>query len=74
MNSKQPNATPQTKLLREDAAAVYLDISVSFLRKGRMEGTRKGKTPPPPFIKIGKAIRYRVEDLDSWLEQRKVSR
>jgi predicted DNA-binding transcriptional regulator AlpA len=63
----------KTELLREKDAAAYIDMSVSFLRKGRMEGARQGKTPPPPYLRLGRSIRYRVEDLDAWLEARKVS-
>ena len=26
----------------------------------------------PPFIRIGRAVRYRISDLDAWLENRLV--
>ena len=33
-----------------------------------MDGNRENRTPAPPFIKIGRAVRYLREDLDAWLE------
>ena len=41
----------------------YLGISYSWLRQSRVRGDG------PPFIKIGRAIRYRKEDVDNWLLQ-----
>jgi len=34
-----------------------------------MDGDRGNRTPGPPFIKIGRSVRYLVSDLDEWLEQ-----
>ncbi|MEE9473839.1 MAG: DNA-binding protein, partial [Acidimicrobiia bacterium] len=36
-------------------------MSVPFLRQSRMEGNRENRTPGPPFIKVGRAVRYLVE-------------
>jgi len=44
-------------------------MSESFLRQSRMDGVRENRTPGPPFIKIGRAVRYLVEDLDIWSKQ-----
>lgn len=55
--------------LTEQQAAHYLSMSRSFLRQGRMNGDRVNRTPTPPYYKIGRSIRYRKADLDSWLEQ-----
>jgi predicted DNA-binding transcriptional regulator AlpA len=33
-----------------------------------MEGHRENRTIAPPFIKVGRAVRYLKEDLDKWLE------
>ena len=60
------------ELLRDDEAAAYIGMSASWLRKSRMEGARLNQIPPPPHLKINRAIRYRVTDLDAWLEARKV--
>lgn len=55
------------RLLTDPEAATYLSVSISFLRQGRMEGRRANRSPGPPFIKLGKAIRYDLQDLDAWL-------
>ncbi|MGF1749533.1 helix-turn-helix transcriptional regulator [Vibrio cionasavignyae] len=52
----------------EQETAEYIGMSRSFLRQSRMEGQRKNRTIAPPFIKIGRAVRYLKEDLDGWLE------
>ena len=41
--------------------------TATYLRQGRMEGRRANRSPGPPFIKMGKAIRYDLQDLDAWL-------
>ena len=55
------------RLLTDPEAAAYLGMSISFLRQGRMEGRRANRSPGPPFIRMGKAIRYDIQDLDAWL-------
>ena len=52
----------------EQETAAYIGMSRSFLRQARMEGQRKNRTLAPPFIKIGRAVRYLKEDLDRWLD------
>lgn len=64
--------TPPPELLTDDEAAAFLGVSASFLRKSRMVGARKDKAPPPPFVRIGRLVRYRPEDLNKWLETRRV--
>ncbi|WP_394244836.1 helix-turn-helix transcriptional regulator [Vibrio astriarenae] len=54
--------------LTEQETANYIGMSRSFLRQARMEGPRKNRTIAPPFIKIGRAVRYIKEDLDKWLD------
>lgn len=58
-------------LLSEDAAARYLCVSRSFLRRSRMDGDLPNRTPGPPYIRLGggRAIRYAVADLDAWIGQ-----
>ncbi|OOF26044.1 DNA-binding protein [Salinivibrio proteolyticus] len=53
----------------EQETAAYIGMSRSFLRQSRMEGHRLNRTEAPPFIKIGRAVRYLKEDLDNWLDQ-----
>lgn len=49
-------------------AAVYLGLSESFLAKLRMG---IGRETGPRFLKIGeRAVRYRREDLDCWMESK----
>ena len=52
----------------EKEAAVYLAVSRSFLRQGRMNGIRKNRTPAPDFVRKGRNIRYLKEELDRWME------
>jgi len=56
------------RLLSEKEASQYICMSRSFLRQARMDGNRENRTPAPPFIKIGRAVRYLRDDLDAWLE------
>lgn len=58
----------QTKALTEIEAAKYIGMSRSYLAQARMEGHRANRTPAPPFIKIGRSVRYLRADLDAWLD------
>lgn len=52
-------------------AALYSGISKSFLaqdRHDKLNGRKNGRTSGPPFVKIGRKVLYRVEDLDAWLQ------
>ena len=55
------------RLMTENEAAEFIGMSRSFLAKSRMEGNRTGHTPGPPFVKIGRAVRYSGEDLLAWI-------
>ena len=57
------------EVLTEQQAAQYIGMSQSFLRQDRMNGKREGRTPGPPWLKIGRSIRYLKKDVDKWLEQ-----
>ncbi len=61
-------STVVKRAFTEQETAAYIGMSRSFLRQSRMEGQRKNRTMAPPFIKIGRAVRYLKEDLDQWLE------
>ena len=52
-------------LLTTRQAAEYLNISPKTLEKYRLVGGG------PQFIKIGKAVRYSLVDLDDWIKQHK---
>ncbi len=58
----------QPKALTEIEASQYIGMSRSFLAQARMDGNRDSRTPAPPFIKIGRSVRYLREDLDRWLD------
>ena len=62
--NKQP-----PRVLTEQDASSYICMSRSYLRQARMDGQRDNRKPAPPFIKIGRNVRYFKEDLDNWLEQ-----
>jgi len=54
------------RVIREDAAAKYVDLSVGFLRRARACG--RG----PAYVRVGRTIRYQVVDLDAWLRAHRV--
>ena len=55
-----------TGVLSESAAATYVGYSRHYLRVARRYG--RG----PAYIRVGRSIRYRVQDLDAWLEAHRV--
>jgi predicted DNA-binding transcriptional regulator AlpA len=65
-----PHALNSTTTLREPDAAAYIGLSRAFLRAARLG---RG-TPGPAYVRIGRAVRYRVRDLDAFLEQHVVAR
>lgn len=66
-------ATPTpARSFNETDAAAYLGLSRSTLRKGRMRGRRLSGVPTPPYVRLGRTVRYLKDDLDAWLEQYRV--
>lgn len=60
----------QRRLLNEKEAAQLIGFSRSFLRQGRCYGDRQGRTPTPPFIRVGRrAVRYDINALEAWMQQ-----
>ena len=64
-NDLQPAATgvrvfPDGRLTAEDAAK-YCGLSYKTMALQRSAGSG------PPFVKLGKAVFYRKDDLDSWM-------
>jgi predicted DNA-binding transcriptional regulator AlpA len=55
-----------SRVLTEKQAARYINMSLAFLRNARCYRPDLG----PKFLKLGRAVRYRIEDLDAWLESR----
>ncbi len=64
---RDENCSPN--LIPEQEAAKYCSVSLAFLRRRRSEGNRTGIVPGPPFVKLGKAVRYRLSDLDEWINE-----
>ena len=60
------------RLLTTREAAKYLNLSESTLRQGRIAKARPGGCPKPVYVRIGRKVLYRVEDLDRFLEQHSV--
>lgn len=60
------------ELFDEGPAADYIDMSVAFLRNGRCKGVTGNRTPTPPFLRLGRSIKYDRRDLDAWLASRRV--
>ncbi len=52
-------------ILKDPEAARYIGMSESWLRQSRM----RGNPGAPPYIKIGKSVRYLKTDLDDWLDR-----
>lgn len=63
------NNSSTARVFTEQETANYIGMSRSYLRQARMDGNRTNRTPAPPFIKIGRSVRYLREDLDAWLDQ-----
>ncbi len=57
------------RCLTEKEAALYVGMSVAFLRKDRSEGKLGNRRSGPRFLKIGKSVRYLKDDLDKWLDK-----
>ncbi len=55
-----------TNALREPDAAAYVGLSRAYLRQARMYG--RG----PAFVRIGRAVVYRRDDLEAFLSQHRV--
>lgn len=62
----QQQAEPRSAVMDEHAAAEYIGCSVYWLRNNRKSSVT------PPFCKVGKNVRYRIESLDEWLKQQEV--
>lgn len=60
------------RALSEAEAASYLGISVSSLRKQRMNGEREGHMPLIPWVRFGRRIVYLRDCLDTALESNRV--
>lgn len=55
------------RLVDEGAAADILGVSVRTLQAWRVKGGG------PVFVRVGRAIRYAISDLNTWIAGRKAS-
>ena len=62
--SPQKPSSGLANLLTPKEAAVLLKVSESWLAKARMRGDG------PPFIKVGRSIRYSEATLLQWMKSR----
>lgn len=53
-------------LLTVEQAAEYLAVSCSYLNKLRVRGDG------PAFCKLGRGVRYRLSDLEAWVDAHRV--
>lgn len=60
-------ATPQKMMTRREAAA-YLGVKANTLAVWQVTGRYS-----LPMVKVGRAVRYRLADLESWLASRTIS-
>ncbi|MBI2834772.1 MAG: helix-turn-helix domain-containing protein [Acidobacteria bacterium] len=58
--------TKSQEILREVDAARFIGMSRAYLRMSRWRGSG------PPYLRIGRSIRYRVAALDKWLDTHRV--
>lgn len=59
-------------VLNEIETAEYLGLSRATLRRGRMNGLRETHIIAPPYLKVGRSIKYLKADLDTWLLNQRV--
>jgi predicted DNA-binding transcriptional regulator AlpA len=64
---RSSSVTQETSFLNEKAVARQLSVSLALLRKWRL--FRSG----PPFVKVGRLVRYRQADVDRWIAARVTS-
>jgi hypothetical protein len=70
MASSSEEITPRALTTLE--AGRYIGMSEVFLRAARAQGRRTGRTPGPPWVRIGRSVRYLRDDLDAWLMQHRL--
>jgi len=60
----QPNNNPEDPdlLLKEEDAGYLLNLSVRTLQAWRI------RMAGPPFVQVGRAVRYRRRDLLAWID------
>ena len=67
VSRKGDERTSSSLLLTTEEVAYELRISPVTVKMSRCSGVLLGY-PTPPFIKLGRCIRYRRKDLSEWLD------
>ena len=67
MTSSSSAPDPDGRLLTTAEVAAYLRVTPTALRRWRQRGAG-----PPAYV-LGNTARYRVEDLEAWLESQRSS-
>ncbi|MFC6670502.1 hypothetical protein [Marinobacterium aestuariivivens] len=62
------SATTPNNHLKSQAAANYLLVAESTLRKSRVTGILCGRAAPA-YIKMGRTVLYTRTDLDAWVAE-----
>ena len=65
---RAPRISSMDQLLTEAEVADYLRISLATIRRWRAEGTG------PPWLRVGRGIRYSRRSLDAWVERQEAER
>ncbi len=60
-------------LVNEKKAAEYLGTSAATLRVLRCNGATKKGMQVPPYVKLGKAVRYDLADLEAYVQAHRVT-
>lgn len=56
-------------LLTTREAAAHLGYGVQAIKSSRMKGGKLGGIAPPKHVKVGeRTVRYKLTDLDKWVE------
>ena len=56
-------------LMTRKELAEYLKVSPNTINRWKIEG----KYPDLPEIKIGRILRYRLSEIDAWMEKHKIA-
>ena len=64
----QTDIVPGERLLDEHMLAERLACSIKTIQKARLTGDDSF----PPFVKIGRMVRYRASDVDRWIAEREL--
>jgi len=65
---QQPSSAIEGGLLTERQAGELLGFTATTMRISRMNGKLAG-CQAPPWLKLGRSVRYRRSDLDAWLNE-----